>query len=136
MCCCFKQRTAYEMRISDWSSDVCSSDLSPVVILWPTDPATPAALRSMAKAYGIGGVRFSGLPDANGTVSFLQDGALRSWEAANELGPAVVLMPMMSDQPHALPAAMKRIGEWARHNPTLHIVHQHFGIQVDEQKPN
>src|SRR3546814_1502079 len=30
VCCvfvCFKQRTAYEMRISDWSSDVCSSDL-------------------------------------------------------------------------------------------------------------
>src|SRR3546814_19227894 len=29
-CCClffFKQKTAYEMRISDWSSDVCSSDL-------------------------------------------------------------------------------------------------------------
>src|SRR3546814_7141588 len=30
MCCWFfffKQKTAYEMRISDWSSDVCSSDL-------------------------------------------------------------------------------------------------------------
>src|SRR3546814_2237270 len=31
MCCrcfvCFKQKTAYEMRISDWTSDVCSSDL-------------------------------------------------------------------------------------------------------------
>src|SRR3546814_10762433 len=31
-CCClcfffFKQKTEYEMRISDWSSDVCSSDL-------------------------------------------------------------------------------------------------------------
>src|SRR3546814_14666106 len=26
-CFCFKQKTAYEMRISDWSSDVCSSDL-------------------------------------------------------------------------------------------------------------
>src|SRR3546814_7652006 len=25
--CFFKQKTAYEMRISDWSSDVCSSDL-------------------------------------------------------------------------------------------------------------
>src|SRR3546814_16772527 len=25
----FKQKTAYEMRISDWSSDVCSSDLRP-----------------------------------------------------------------------------------------------------------
>src|SRR3546814_6805624 len=34
MFCCFlsffffKQKTSYEMRISDWSSDVCSSDLS------------------------------------------------------------------------------------------------------------
>src|SRR3546814_217063 len=30
VCSCFfvfKQKTAYEMRISDWSSDVCSSDL-------------------------------------------------------------------------------------------------------------
>src|SRR3546814_7984928 len=26
----FKQKTAYEMRISDWSSDVCSSDLEGV----------------------------------------------------------------------------------------------------------
>src|SRR3546814_2779413 len=30
----FKQKTAYEMRISDWSSDVCSSDL----LLTTTDP--------------------------------------------------------------------------------------------------
>src|SRR3546814_5800238 len=29
----FKQKTAYEMRISDWSSDVCSSDLTAVVDL-------------------------------------------------------------------------------------------------------
>src|SRR3546814_6657130 len=27
----FKQKTAYEMRISDWSSDVCSSDLLAVL---------------------------------------------------------------------------------------------------------
>src|SRR3546814_5823284 len=27
----FKQKTAYEMRISDWSSDVCSSDLNPAL---------------------------------------------------------------------------------------------------------
>src|SRR3546814_3114640 len=31
----FKQKTAYEMRISDWSSDVCSSDLE---IAWASDP--------------------------------------------------------------------------------------------------
>src|SRR3546814_7545692 len=28
MFCFFKQKTAYELRISDWSSDVCSSDLT------------------------------------------------------------------------------------------------------------
>src|SRR3546814_5850968 len=28
----FKQKTAYEMRISDWSSDVCSSDLDEIVL--------------------------------------------------------------------------------------------------------
>src|SRR3546814_6556445 len=27
LCFFFKQKTAYDMRISDWSSDVCSSDL-------------------------------------------------------------------------------------------------------------
>src|SRR3546814_2100506 len=30
----FKQKTAYEMRISDWSSDVCSSDLGTVGKEW------------------------------------------------------------------------------------------------------
>src|SRR3546814_10033962 len=29
----FKQKTAYEMRISDWSSDVCSSDLMPLQVV-------------------------------------------------------------------------------------------------------
>src|SRR3546814_2912279 len=28
----FKQKTAYEMRISDWSSDVCSSDLQTLLL--------------------------------------------------------------------------------------------------------
>src|SRR3546814_11144867 len=33
----FKQKTAYEMRISDWSSDVCSSDLEKIAIsAWAT----------------------------------------------------------------------------------------------------
>src|SRR3546814_10498897 len=36
----FKQKTAYEMRISDWSSDVCSSDL-----LVGLRPDAPAALQ-------------------------------------------------------------------------------------------
>src|SRR3546814_1930064 len=36
----FKQKTAYEMRISDWSSDVCSSDL------WSTRCSTSSRARS------------------------------------------------------------------------------------------
>src|SRR3546814_10554227 len=35
----FKQKTAYEIRISDWSSDVCSSDLLGKPCLdWPAKP--------------------------------------------------------------------------------------------------
>src|SRR3546814_8671090 len=41
----FKQKTAYEMRISDWSSDVCSSDL-PKVIGVVTSP-TGAVIRDI-----------------------------------------------------------------------------------------
>src|SRR3546814_2804575 len=32
LCVFFKQKTAYEMRISDWSSDVCSSDLAGEIV--------------------------------------------------------------------------------------------------------
>src|SRR3546814_6026506 len=42
-CFVFKQKTAYEMRISDWSSDVCSSDLA-VVDIRPFQPAQSAGL--------------------------------------------------------------------------------------------
>src|SRR3546814_8795384 len=48
MLCCFffKQKTAYEMRISDWSSGVCSSDLR-----WPGVP--PPAEGTRAAAAGL-----------------------------------------------------------------------------------
>src|SRR3546814_4749028 len=37
----FKQKTAYEMRISDWSSDVCSSDLLAALLAWVAAPLAP-----------------------------------------------------------------------------------------------
>src|SRR3546814_15590806 len=40
----FKQKTAYDMRISDWSSDVCSSDL--------TAPTSGSGTGSSARAAG------------------------------------------------------------------------------------
>src|SRR3546814_2256644 len=42
LCFFFKQKTAYEMRISDWSSDVCSSDLG-LVFAARLNTATPKA---------------------------------------------------------------------------------------------
>src|SRR3546814_3495862 len=44
----FKQKTAYEMRISDWSSDVCSSDL---VTAWVVPGSE--AVRRAAEAEGL-----------------------------------------------------------------------------------
>src|SRR3546814_5032961 len=43
-CLFFKQKTAYELRISDWSSDVCSSDLRIVVASRPGQIAEAAKI--------------------------------------------------------------------------------------------
>src|SRR3546814_4025322 len=48
----FKQKTAYEMRISDWSSDVCSSDLC--------RGETVIAVNFTEKLILIGGTRYAG----------------------------------------------------------------------------
>src|SRR3546814_12152055 len=57
----FKQMTAYEMRISDWSSDVCSSDL-------------PRAAKVEALAYTAGAI----------VTALLLGGALLALRAAGE----------------------------------------------------
>src|SRR3546814_8646606 len=49
----FKQKTAYEMRISDWSSDVCSSDLSDISFV------SGVGTRSKEVAYGNNRADFS-----------------------------------------------------------------------------
>src|SRR3546814_17677190 len=41
---CFKQKAAYEMRISDWSSDVCSSDLALIAHWSASGMGTPQAM--------------------------------------------------------------------------------------------
>src|SRR3546814_16654821 len=68
----FKQKTAYEMRISDWSSDVCSSDL----------PAAPASI--------IAGLRLSRQrPDrAIQRPSDAHAPPARSWHGAARFGAA------------------------------------------------
>src|SRR3546814_8437318 len=54
----FKQKTAYEMRISDWSSDVCSSDLETLARLGGDVEENEATLAQAREEQ-------AGLPDLN-----------------------------------------------------------------------
>src|SRR3546814_10009910 len=47
----FKQKTAYEMRISDWSSDVCSSDLSSELLCGSSDHFYARSSHDKFKSY-------------------------------------------------------------------------------------
>src|SRR3546814_6451639 len=49
----FKQKTAYEMRISDWSSDVCSSDLRDAEPAREADPPGDAQGQPAAPPDGV-----------------------------------------------------------------------------------
>src|SRR3546814_4263345 len=58
----FKQKTAYEMRISDWSSDVCSSDL--MLDIQPRSTFGPVDFAAMGRAMGARGYRAETLEEA------------------------------------------------------------------------
>src|SRR3546814_1985917 len=53
--CFVKQKTAYEMRISDWSSDVCSSDLPTIAWQLVDHPARECYDLSSLVSVGYGG---------------------------------------------------------------------------------
>src|SRR3546814_1835671 len=82
----FKQKTAYEMRISDWSSDVCSSDL-----------------RVTALHVAIVIVGFRNLPDIQRCLGALEASTYRDFE--------ILICENGGDQAfselvHALPSAL------------------------------
>src|SRR3546814_3659787 len=52
----FKQKTAYEMRISDWSSDVCSSDLAEDELMVICQIETASGVASIAEIAAVDGV--------------------------------------------------------------------------------
>src|SRR3546814_1930200 len=67
----FKQKTAYERRMSEWSSDVCCSDLADL-------PHLPQAVENLADGIGPGrngnGLERSELAHAAGVVKDLVEG--------------------------------------------------------------
>src|SRR3546814_15613618 len=72
MCVClfffFKQKTAYELRISDWSSDVCSSDLAAQLLIHPLPRRVRSAPRRLFQSRARG-------TTMSGLLSFFARGA-------------------------------------------------------------
>src|SRR3546814_8766553 len=77
VCLFFKQKTAYEVRISDWSSDVCSSDLIP-------KPLPPRREARLEPSRASGSSRFGGAAATASPVS----GDHQAWRLAAKTGEA------------------------------------------------
>src|SRR3546814_20985997 len=96
-CFFFKQETAYGVRISDWSSDVCSSDLISWATVRPTrqgvDQEAGAGEASLSNEVVWRRVRDNWVGGAGQEYGALTDeedpsSALRFWASTNELGRA------------------------------------------------
>src|SRR3546814_18693445 len=82
----FKQKTAYEMRISDWSSGVCSSDLE--TVLGAVRPHTAGRLWCV---FGCGGDRDPGKrPMMGAVVGRLADRAIVTDDNPRSADPAAI----------------------------------------------
>src|SRR3546814_10051758 len=66
----FKQKTAYEMRISDWSSDVCSSDLFEAAVHQFKDAPNVIDVRNIGLVAGIEMAPRAGAPGARAAEAF------------------------------------------------------------------
>src|SRR3546814_3761298 len=67
----FKQKTAYEMRISDWSSDVCSSDL--LELLTPLAKAHATDVGCLVTSLGVQVHGGMGYIEETGAAQYFRD---------------------------------------------------------------
>src|SRR3546814_20504765 len=78
----FKQTTAYDLRISDWSSDVCSSDLFGSVALASSHTETGKKVRELGLGYTFEP------PEVESLVAFLRGYSMAEHLARREIGRA------------------------------------------------
>src|SRR3546814_3908362 len=96
----FKQKTAYEMRISDWSSDVCSSDLKdalvvaspPPLAFWKRDIYWRTADRYGTANFVLG---VGGNVDLTGSPTGMDDPRIESWAKADPAARAFLFWSRM-----------------------------------------
>jgi predicted TIM-barrel fold metal-dependent hydrolase len=104
----------------------------PVVITDPVAKDGPALLQKFARENRISGVRWTSSPDrTTGSYVFLTDAAAPSWEAANALGLAVVLMPIGGN----IANVMATVAQFARKYPRVNIVLDHIGFPRPAELP-
>jgi predicted TIM-barrel fold metal-dependent hydrolase len=103
----------------------------PVVILSPTDPATPATLQKFAQENRMAAIRFTGSPNEQGELTFLSDAAQDVWAAANDLGISLVLMTLGRN----VPPSLTKIAEFADRYPNVMIALDHIAFPRPEVLP-
>src|SRR3546814_14383897 len=117
----FKQKTAYEMRISDWSSDVCSSDLSVV--------ASAAAISAGT------GASWSPKWSGRNKVEYPRSSALRAWAAQSAPDVAVASwMPKRNRRSWALGGHATAAGCGLRSAPDT-LPHTEQGVVEGPTRP-
>src|SRR3546814_10400785 len=96
----FKQKTAYEMRISDWSSDVCSSDLAaPATPAWVEKSNADAQVLIAAQAkFQPEGFSFFGIPGYDDKVADLGPDNGERFRAAMADAKATLEKKMQAEQ--------------------------------------
>jgi L-fuconolactonase len=101
----------------------------PVVILSPTDAATPDTLRKWAKEERLAAVRYSASPPASGDAPFFSAEAQNMWATANELGISIVLMILGNNTGPAL----RKVAEHAAKYPNVKIALDHIAFPHPER---
>src|SRR3546814_12334657 len=128
VCFFFKQKTAYEMRISDWSSDVCSSVLyfSPRLVVTRYLVATPSFSRSET---------------VKSPVSSPSASAVRDWTLSSGASSAAsALVEAKKTKENAAAVAMILgimsffLGCWSRTDPTARRWQRPVGQRSEERR--
>src|SRR3546814_17969198 len=131
----FKQKTAYEMRISDWSSDVCSSDLDDL-------PAVPGSVDEIPAQLDLGGpvrnTQKSNAMHASGKLFSPKNDRLMGWESHLEKRAMVLLecdpaVTRYCAQPMTL---RYELDGPLGHYPPDTFVCRYYRLQIVEVKPS
>ncbi len=113
--------------------DVCRANpkrAMPVVILSPTDAKTPETLQKWAREERLTAIRWTGTARGGAPIPYFAPESEPSWQVCNDLGLAVVLMPLAGGG-----AVLKEVMERAEKYPNVKIAMDHIGFPAPEQLP-